>query len=284
MVDTGSVILGSLNPGIRAALEVGSQLGFGSIDPILLQETNHTVVWLSPHPVVAKVATRASAAEKVIREHQVATSICDFGAPIGRPLKDVSPQTHQDTGFTVTLWERLERSNSNPLADGEAELSLRQVHDALQQSGVVLPGYERWPIEARAALADDVRVAAVSTDDLGILRGVFDVLLAELEHRPLKRQPLHGEPHEGNRILTDTGLRWIDFENVCTGPLEWDLVFLGENERAAFGEVDSELMSLLSVLISASVATWCLGSTFPAMVEHAHPHLAKVKDYWSHIQ
>jgi thiamine kinase-like enzyme len=36
-------------------------------------------------------------------------------------------------------------------------------------------------------------------------------------------QPLHGDAHPGNLIATHDGLMWIDFEDVCRGPLEWDL-------------------------------------------------------------
>lgn len=78
--------LGPLKPAMLAATEAGRRWVLGSSDPILLQETNNTVVWLFPHAVVAKVATRADGTDKLIREHQVATAIADLGAPIGRPF------------------------------------------------------------------------------------------------------------------------------------------------------------------------------------------------------
>jgi hypothetical protein len=120
---------------------------------------------------------------------------------------------------------------------------------------------------------------------LAVLRNTFDVLLPELERRSFTKQPLHGEPHGGNRIATTLGIRWIDLENVCCGPLEWDLVFLPERARTAFGAFDPELLSLLSVLNSARVATWCwVQSRFPEMLEHGAHHLTEVKKYWSHIR
>ena len=36
-------------------------------------------------------------------------------------------------------------------------------------------------------------------------------------------QPLHGDAHPGNVIATREGLVWIDFEDACLGPVEWDL-------------------------------------------------------------
>ena len=38
--------LTTVTPGMRAAIEVAAQLGLHVDDPVLIQETNHTVVWL----------------------------------------------------------------------------------------------------------------------------------------------------------------------------------------------------------------------------------------------
>ena len=45
----------NMTPGMRAAINVASRLGLHADDPVLIQETNNTVVWLRPHPVIAKV-------------------------------------------------------------------------------------------------------------------------------------------------------------------------------------------------------------------------------------
>lgn len=37
------------------------------------------------------------------------------------------------------------------------------------------------------------------------------------------RRPLHGDAHTGNVLNTKAGPRWLDFEDVCSGPVEWDL-------------------------------------------------------------
>jgi aminoglycoside/choline kinase family phosphotransferase len=37
------------------------------------------------------------------------------------------------------------------------------------------------------------------------------------------RRPLHGDAHTGNLLQSGDGPRWIDFEDVCAGPVEWDL-------------------------------------------------------------
>jgi hypothetical protein len=47
---------------MRPAVESGRHIGLTISDPVLVQETNNTVVWLYPEPVIAKVATRREAA------------------------------------------------------------------------------------------------------------------------------------------------------------------------------------------------------------------------------
>src|SRR5580704_5208883 len=94
-------------------------------------------------------------------------------------------------------------------------------------------------------------------------------------------QPLHGEPHDGNRILTASGVRWLDFENACQGPLEWDLTFVSADVRAVFPDIDTDLLDLLSTLNSALVATWCwVQARFPEMRHHGAQHLEQVRLRW----
>ena len=45
--------------------------------------------------------------------------------------------------------------------------------------------------------------------------------------------PLHGDVHPGNLIATRGGLVWIDFEETCRGPVEWDLALLHWSDPAA---------------------------------------------------
>ena len=58
-----------------AAVEVAEEAGLAARDPVLLHETNNTVVWLRPEPVIAKVGTRPAAATDLRVEHAVATEL-----------------------------------------------------------------------------------------------------------------------------------------------------------------------------------------------------------------
>jgi thiamine kinase-like enzyme len=41
--------------------------------------------------------------------------------------------------------------------------------------------------------------------------------------RTCSEQLLHGEPHPGNTIRSDTGLVFVDLETCCRGPVEFDI-------------------------------------------------------------
>lgn len=151
------------------------------------------------------------------------------------------------------------------------------MHEALCLSNATLPSSRLGRERAQLPLSDDLRVDALVPADRAFLRAAFDDLLAQLDHRP-EGAPLHGEPHDGNYLLTPAGLRWIDFESACRGPLEWDLAFLPDDARVAVGEVDRDLLELLKTLNSARVATWCwVRARFPEMRRHGEHQLEVVR-------
>jgi Ser/Thr protein kinase RdoA (MazF antagonist) len=260
-----------------AAVEVGAAYGVGAAAPALLQETNNTVVWLRPFPVIAKVATRADSKLDVRLEHAVGSELAALGADIATPLPGAEPVEHPSTGFVVTLWERLERVNAE-VPGRSLSRSLAALHTALAKTCTKLPSFRAELMRARVALDDDTFMAALAPRDRTFLRSVYDAGLADLDGRDLDRQRLHGEPHDGNRVLTAHGVRWIDLESCCVGPLEWDLAFQSAEVVAAFPDVDGDLLRRLSRLNSARVATWCWGTArFPEMRWHGEFHLQALR-------
>jgi hypothetical protein len=258
---------------LHAAVEVGTACGVWVTEPALLHETNNTVVWLRPSSVVAKVATRTASKLGVRLEHALGSELATLGADIAIPLPGLEPVEHLPTGFVVTLWERLERVDAQA-ADRSLSRSLAALQAALARTRTKLPSFRAELMRARLALDDDTFMAALAPADRSFLRSVYDAGLAELDGVDLDRQRLHGEPHEGNRVHTARGLRWIDFESCCVGPLEWDLAFQSAEVSATFSDVDDDLLLRLKRLNSARVATWCWGTArFPEMRRHGEFHL-----------
>lgn len=269
-------------PARQAAVDIGHQFGLTGVDPLLVQETNNTVVWLRPHAVIAKVGTRPVSATELVREYDVARALVALGAPVAEPFAGSTPVLHPATGFMVTLWHRLEHK---PNAEAPAAMvgdSLRRLHGLLSELTVELPDFRVELQRARRVLADETRFAAYTRADLNLLREVFDSLLPELASWRFHPRPLHGEPHDGNRLLTPAGIRWIDFESACIGPVEWDLAFLPDEAREGFDSVDEDLLGRLSPLNSARVATWCgIAARFPEMRRHGQHHLEVLRESWS---
>ncbi len=158
------------------AIEAAERLGLAVTDPVLVQETNNTVLWLAPHPVIAKVGT----------------------------------------GFAVTFWDRVDHDADAQPPGSTVGQSLRCVHEALALCDVILPSFRVSLQRARSALGDDARTPALAAVDRAFLRDAFDDLLGELATYSLIDQRLHGEPHDGNRLLTRAGLRWIDFKAAAS--------------------------------------------------------------------
>jgi Ser/Thr protein kinase RdoA (MazF antagonist) len=262
---------------VQAAIEAAEQFGILTTDPLLLQETNNTVVWLRPEPVVAKVAVREDSKAEIRLEHAVAVELAALGAEIARPVPGMSPVLHPTSGFVVTFWERLRGTDRTLVAPSELAGSLLRLHSALGQTEVELPSFRAMLIKSHRALEDDLFRSTSARADLELLRSTYDRGFAALESVSFARQRLHGEPHDGNRIKTNTGLRWIDFESCCVGPLEWDLAFQPESVVQLFPQTDSSLLVLLRSLNSARVATWCLQSHHPEMRHHGEIHLALLR-------
>jgi hypothetical protein len=270
-----------MRSGVQAAIDVAHQLGLHVDGPVLIQETNNTVVWLRPNPIIAKVGTHADSADRLILEHRVASALTAVGAPTASPLSDVPPMRDNESGFVVTLWERLTKDSNRVVSGEQVGRSLGLVHEAMTRITVELPSVRICLERTRTALFDDARMAALATEDRDFLRHAFAELMLRLDDHTFTEQGLHGEPHDGNLLTTPEGLRWIDFEDACRGPLEWDLAFLTDEGRSVFKNIDRPLLELLTTLNSARVATWCwVQARFPEMRTHGEHHLDLVRSRW----
>lgn len=247
-------------------------------DPVLVQETNNLVVWLRPHAIIAKIGTWSHSEEALRREHAVATFLTTSGAPIAPPVRDTEPIRDEHTGFLVTLWQRLEHDATRESSPVDVAGAIRRLHEGLSRYPGELPSFRDGVRRARATLDDDRLMTALGNEDRSLLRSAFDHISAKLEAFDYVERPLHGEPHLGNVLVTTSGVRWIDLEAVCVGPLEWDVAFLSDDAAQLFPEVDAVLLALLRTLNSARVATWCWArARVGDMRKHGEYHLEQVR-------
>jgi thiamine kinase-like enzyme len=100
----------------------------------------------------------------------------------------------------------------------------------------------------------------VSREDIDGMRAVRDLLAAQ-PLPPLR--PIHGDSHFNNILWTPDGPRWTDFENLCAGPVEFDLACISWRERpeneaafAAYGPHDEELRARMEPYLALFLAPW----------------------------
>ena len=113
---------------------------------------------------------------------------------------------------------------SGTAAAGEA---LRRIHElALSFEGELS---RFWPPdEARRLVASsDVRHGLTPAEQKLVSEAVAQ-LIERLPER--SAQPLHGDAHIWNTLQTRAGPRWLDFDEACRGPLEWDAATMIESD------------------------------------------------------
>ena len=79
-------------------------------------------------------------------------------------------------------------------------------------------------------------------------------------------------------MVTRTGIRFLDFETACTGPLERDLAHAGEDTARPYpGRPGPALLGVCRGLVSVNTPAWCwAGYGHPALRWHAEHHPAAV--------
>lgn len=219
---------------VAASTAVAAALGLPSEDPVVVAEGYSVRVRLDPAPVLTRVVTvgrtlRGDPLPWMQREIAVSGFLAAAGIPVVPPWSEAGP--HHACGLDVSLWRWLEHHAAAVGPEVYGRL-LRNLHDALREYDADLP----------------VLVGPL-TDISSALRLSDDALLHEAAERLVAialtwpRRPLHGDAHTGNLLSTSSGQRWIDFEDVCSGPIEWDLASrtLGDEFVDAYpGEVDRE--------------------------------------------
>ncbi|HVE99491.1 MAG TPA: aminoglycoside phosphotransferase family protein [Mycobacteriales bacterium] len=229
-------MLPSTADAVAASVAVATALGLPSDRPVVVAEGYSVRVRLAPAEVLTRVVTagrrlRGEPAPWMLRELATSTFLAASGAPVARPWSDPGP--HRGLGLDVTLWQWFE-TDSKPVTPHVYGRLLRSLHDALEGIKVDLP--------LLAGPLTDIECAIGATDD-PVLHSAAARLLPLAMTWP--RRPLHGDAHTGNLLSTPFGFLWTDFEDVCVGPVEWDLASRtidSEFVDAYPGTIDRELL------------------------------------------
>lgn len=291
---------------VRAAADAGRALGLTVDDPVVLYDVFSVVVRLAPAPVVVRVPTvlpRTVAADPETQtgqqRHELAVTgwLAEQGFPVVAPSPLVPAEPYRHGGFSMTFWRHVqELPKADPPDDPGVEVAAR-LHAALRGYPRPLP----WMVPLDASIPDGLAQLADRPDllaphDLDRARREWSLLEPVLCSPAAFRaafpgfdpQPIHGDAPTYNVIATPDGPLCSDFEHTTLGPVEWDLVGIDADGRAAYNAAATRLGGrplderLLDVMASARamqlVACLALAPELPMLVEGLRPWLALWRD------
>ena len=121
--------------------------------------------------------------------------------------------------------------------------ALKRLHAGLQQIDVTTPHF----MDRVAATQQDVASREITpelpAEDRELLVNTLRSLRIAIGDRGAAEQLLHGEPHPWNVLGTRNGPLFIDFENSCRGPVEYDLAWVPEEVSERYPDADQELVA-----------------------------------------
>jgi hypothetical protein len=246
---------------VQAAQEIAQRHGIAAREARILHDANNVVVHLAPSPVVAKICRSSFGGHgwrKLATELEIAQHLVRAGAPVVGPSSELPPGPHVLGDFAMTFWRHQAHDPDAPATSRGAGHALAQVHEALDSYPETFPSFLDRQVRRTAKILFGESAAPLPhpTFDPDFLCSQYQSITLELHDRKLRFRTLHGDPHRGNVLVSKAGYLLIDFESVCSGPLEWDLSALPGLGVGAF-YVDEDLLSLLRRLRSLCVAVWC---------------------------
>lgn len=240
----------------------------------VLFDSNALTLRLRPADVVARILP-VSSVEVAASEVALATAVAAVGAPVAA-LADATP--HVRDGFVVTYWEHL-AAVGEPTPAGVAA-ALVELHAGLRAVDLPIDPFTVTRVDAALSIVTDpARSPELAPADRSLLESTLTSVTQAVLDRGGPEQPLHGEPHPGNVIATAGGLRFIDLETCCRGPVELDLAHAPASVAAAYPGLDADLLADCRALVLALVAAWRwdVADRFPDGRRWGHALLAALR-------
>jgi hypothetical protein len=216
---------------LAAAQAVARANSVACDDAVVVAAGSNVLVHLKPTPVIARVMTGTAQLHDDVerwlaREIAVGTFLSKRDLAVS-PSDLLAPGPHQYDGLWMTFWEFVEHDASGPPPSApELGGSLRELHAALADYPGEL-GQLREIRDWLDRLAAELRPSPqLSSRERDVLRSELQALTPTVFESPLPVQAIHGDACVGNLLRTDKGLIWNDLEDVCVGPVHWDVAGL----------------------------------------------------------
>lgn len=223
---------------LAAAQAVAREHGVDCDQAVRIAAGSNVLVHLKPSPVVARVMTGTAqlhddVEEWLAREVAVGAFVAERTDLVVPPTDLLPPGPHERDGLWMTFWRFVAHdAHAAPPDPREAGSSLRALHAALAGFPGELPPLREIRDWLARLLAELRPSPPLTTRDVDWLRRQLDALTPAVFASSLPAQPLHGDVSLSNLLRTDRGLVWNDLEDVCAGPVAWDVAGLVASARA----------------------------------------------------
>jgi len=236
-----------------AARSTASSLELTVNDTVVLHDSNKLTLRLLPCDVLARVAPAAHQIAQF--EIDVAGRLAESDSPVAALDPRVEPRVYERDGFALTLWTYYEPATPQEVSPADYADALERLHVGMRKLDIPTPHFTDRVDEAQQLVASRDRTPALVDADRELLAKTLRNLRAATSER-VGEQVLHGEPHPGNLLSTKNGLRFIDFETCCRGPVEFDLAHAPDGVSEHYPGVDQDLLRQCRILVLAMITTW----------------------------
>jgi hypothetical protein len=234
-------------------MSIASALDLPVDDAVVLHDSNKVTLRLLPCDVVARVAQVGGLAPF---EVELAQRLAEIEGPVAALEPRVEPRVYERDGFVLTLWTYYETVAAPEATPADYANALVRLHAGMRKVDVATPHFADRVAEAQQLVGSRDRTPALADADRELLSNTLRSLRRAIEDRGAAEQLLHGEPHPGNVLSTKSGLRFVDLETCCRGPVEFDLAHVPEQVSELYPDVDHNLLRECRGLVLAMVAAW----------------------------
>lgn len=240
---------------LSAAMSSASALGLRVDDAVVLQDSNRLVVRLLPCDVLVRVAPAAHQAGAAF-EVEVARRLADTVSPVAKLDPRVEPRIYVRDGFVVTFWTYYEPVSPRDVAPAQYAQATERLHAGMRETVLPAPHFTDRIAEAQRLVGSRIHTPELEDADRELLSNTLRELRRVIGQRSAAEQLLHGEPHPGNLLRTKDGLRFVDMETCCRGPVEFDVAHVPQAVSEHYPNLDQDLLGDCRVLMLAIVAAW----------------------------
>jgi Ser/Thr protein kinase RdoA (MazF antagonist) len=167
------------------------------------------------------------------REVAVAAFVAERSDLVVAPSDILPPGPHEQDGLWMTLWKFVPHdAQAPPPEPRQLGRSLRRLHAVLADFPGELPPVSETRDWLKRLLTELRPSPLLTRQDIDWLGSELDALTPAVFESSLPAQALHGDTSMSNLLHTESGPVWIDLEDVCAGPVAWDIAGLVSSASA----------------------------------------------------